>query len=92
MGRCVWHGEVCNCGLGYPFTENGLMPKRCENRVPIYMVAAYLSPIRVTAETKARYEKWQAAGRVDEDPDDDSPDDIEYAITAKGEQFLREPK
>lgn len=41
MGRCPWHGEVCNCGLGWPFPENGLMPQRCEDRTPLYQVGAF---------------------------------------------------
>lgn len=34
MGRCPWHGEVCNCGLGWPFPVNGKRPERCQDRTP----------------------------------------------------------
>ena len=70
MGRCPWHGEVCNCGLGWPYPENGLMPQRCEDRAPLYMVGAFPTYSRRQAEYKA----WQAAGQPRIEPDDEEPE------------------
>lgn len=70
MGRCPWHGEVCDCGEGYPFPlENfkGLMPQRCEERTPLYMVAAYPTQSR----RKKEYEEWWRAGQPRFEPDDE---------------------
>lgn len=67
MGRCPFHGEVCNCGLGYPFRENGLMPERCEARTPLFMVGAFPNASR----RKKEYEAWVRAGKPRLVPDDE---------------------
>jgi hypothetical protein len=59
MGRCPWHGEVCNCGQGWPFPENGLMPARCEARLPLEYVAMY--PKQVSPEKAKAYADVLAA-------------------------------
>ena len=67
MARCPWHGSVCDCGLGWPFPENGLMPERCEALTPLYMVGAFKEQSRRRKE----YEAWCAAGKPRMEPDDD---------------------
>lgn len=60
MGRCPWHGEVCDCGLGWPFPENGLMPERCEARTPLFMGQVYRNQFSV--EKRNEYDAWIKAG------------------------------
>jgi hypothetical protein len=60
MGRCVWHGEVCNCGQGYPFTENGRMPQRCEDRTPLFMGAVHRD--KFSDAKRKQYDDWVKAG------------------------------
>ena len=78
MGRCPWHGEICNCGLGYPFPENGLMPERCEVRTPLYQVGAFPNQSR----RKKEYEDWVKAGKPRLEPDDSDPstEEVETAL------------
>lgn len=53
MGRCSWHGDVCNCGQGWPFPINGKMPARCEERVPVWLMTYYMD--RVSDAAKERF-------------------------------------
>lgn len=72
MPYCPWSGHKdCGCGA-FPFTRNGLMPARCEELMPLYMVNAHID--KVTPATKQRYLDWVKAGmpRLGPDDDDDS--------------------
>jgi len=68
MGRCPWHGEICDCGLGWPFPEQGRMPTRCEERTPIFMGAIYAK--QFSDEKRKAYEDWVAAGSPQLEPDE----------------------
>jgi hypothetical protein len=72
MGRCPWHGEVCDCGLGWPYPVNGLMPQRCEDRTPLYMGSIYRA--QFSAEKRKEYDDWVKAGQPRLGPDDDEQD------------------
>lgn len=61
MGRCAWVGVMCNCGQGFPFTENGVIPKRCEDRMPLPLVVNHQH--RVRPEKLAEYKAWVKAGQ-----------------------------
>lgn len=73
MAYCPWNGvKDCGCGT-YPFTENERMPQRCEELLPLDMVAAYLKPQRVSDAAKERYTAWAEAG-FPPAPNDTRPD------------------
>lgn len=67
MSYCPISGHKdCGCGA-FPFTRNGLMPSRCEELMPLYMVNAHLN--LVTPAKRAEYDAWVKAGmpRLEED-------------------------
>lgn len=59
MPRCPWNGHECDC-KGWVHTQP--IPRTCEDRTPIYMLAMYINPLRISAEAKTRYLKWVADG------------------------------
>lgn len=74
MARCPWHGSVCECTENPfgPITEHwhiSPMPARCEARLPLYMVNAYLKPQKVSDAMKVRYQKWVEDGMPQQNDD-----------------------
>lgn len=77
MSYCPWNGVACGCGKGFPFTWNERMPARCEQRLPLYMVGAYIRPQRVSDAKMAAYRAWCDAGQPrlgGDEPETDEPD------------------
>ena len=80
MGRCPWNGEQCDCGLGWPYPDqDGVMPKRCEDRTTLDIVAMYVGvgkrqTVQVSAAKKAEYDRWVAAGQPRLHPEE--PDEL----------------
>ena len=81
-GICPWYGTECTCGDQiHPFgdvkwgTINGLCPPWCEERIPFWMVGAYIQPPKVSNDLIKRYKEWQAAGMPrlygEDDPDEE---------------------
>lgn len=73
MGRCPWYGEICDCGLGWPYPESGRMPSRCEERTPITMGSIYRN--QFSDAKRAEYDAWVSAGcpRLFRDDEDEAP-------------------
>jgi hypothetical protein len=69
MARCPWNGYPCDC-TGWVHTHP--IPKTCEERTPVEMLAMYIQPLKISQEGKARYLKWVADGmpRPQEDDED----------------------
>ena len=93
MSYCPWNGvENCGCGA-FPFTWNGMMPKRCEELMPFAMMNAhlkYLSPEKIK-----QYEAWakmpappEVAAEITRDPDAPRPPKQELLTP---EQQLHQP-
>lgn len=55
MVRCPWGGLPCDCNK-FPWLENGLVPQRCENQMPL----ALLGLRKVSLAGVARYNKYVA--------------------------------
>ena len=71
MSYCPWSGaKDCGCGK-FPFTWNGLMPGRCEELMPLYMVNAHIN--HVTPARKAEYQAWVKDGMKQFENDDEVP-------------------
>lgn len=69
MPRCPWNGHPCAC-TGWVLTVP--IPKTCEDRTPIEMLAMYINPLKISPEAKARYLKWVSDGMPRSQEEDDS--------------------